>query len=94
MISAMPPDFDPVKDQANRRKHELSLSFGQRIFEDPAHIVLPSTREVDREERFKIIGAAHGNLYTAVYTMRANRPRFISVRRSNRHEERNYRHLR
>ncbi len=92
MLLAMPPDFDPAKDQANRRKHGLSRAFGHEIFNDPAHVILPSTREVDGAERFNAVGAVDDRIYTAVYTMRSNRHRFISVRGSNRSEERRYRH--
>lgn len=53
----MPPDrFDPVKDAANRTKHKLSLAFGGRIGEDANHLIVPSIREIDGEERFKMIG--------------------------------------
>jgi len=50
------PRFDPTKDAINREKHGLSLSFGDRILEDMNHLVLPSIREIDGEERFKVIG--------------------------------------
>lgn len=36
--------FDPAKDAANRAKHKLSLAFGDRIFEDEAHLILPTIR--------------------------------------------------
>ena len=52
----MAQDFDPAKDKENLRKHGLSLTFGQEIFNDPAYLVLPSIREIDGEERFKAIG--------------------------------------
>ena len=48
--------FDPAKDAVNREKHRLSLSFGDRLFEDDDHLVLPSLRVEDGEERFKVIG--------------------------------------
>ena len=36
--------FDPAKDEANRRKHGLSLAFGDNILEDDNHLILPSIR--------------------------------------------------
>lgn len=86
----MPERFDPAKDEANRAKHGLPLAFGDRLFADPAHLILPSIRPVDGEERFKVIGIVDGKLFTGVFTWRQNRPRFISVRRSNSGEERAY----
>lgn len=82
--------FDPAKDAINREKHKLPLAFGERIFADGDHLILPSIREIDGEERFKVIGAVDGKLFTGVFTWRNDLPRFISVRRSNKGEERAY----
>lgn len=83
--------FDSTKDAANQTKHGVSLIFGDRIFEDGGHLILPSIREVDGEERFKVIGLVGEKLFTGVFVWRDDLPRFISVRRSNKGEERAYR---
>ncbi|KTQ96588.1 hypothetical protein NS365_13430 [Aureimonas ureilytica] len=83
--------FDPAKDITNRQKHGLPLAFGDRIFEDADHLVIPSIREIDGEERFKVVGIVDEKLFTAVFVWRGELPRFISVRRSNTGEERAYR---
>lgn len=83
--------FDPDKDTANREKHKLSLAFGDRIFEDDDHLIIPSIREIDGEERFKVVGFVEEKLFTGVFVWRGDLPRFISVRRSNRGEEKAYR---
>jgi len=83
--------FDPTKDASNREKHKLPLSFGDGIFKDDNHLILPSIREVDGEERFKVVGIVGERLFTAVFVWRGDLPRFISVRRSNKGEERAYR---
>lgn len=83
--------FDPAKDAANREKHKLPLAFGDRVFEDADHLIIPSIRAVDGEERFKAVGFVEGNLFTCVFVWRSGLPRFISVRRSNKGEERAYR---
>jgi uncharacterized protein len=82
--------FDPAKDKANVIKHGVSLALGDRVFDDGDHLTLPSIRPVDGEERFKVIGLVDGRLFTAVFTWRGDLPRFISVRRSNKGEERAY----
>lgn len=83
--------FDPAKDAANLEKHGLSLAFGDQIIADAAHLVLPSVRPLDGEERFKVIGSVGGKLFTGVFfAWRRDHPRFISVRRSNSGEERAY----
>lgn len=83
--------FDPDKDAANREKHGLSLSFGDSLFEDDEHLIIPSIRPHDGEERFKVVGMVAGKCFTGVFVWRGDRPRFISVRRSNSGEERAYR---
>lgn len=89
-IGAVTSDFDPVKDEANREKHGLSLGFGALVFADPDHLVIPSIREIDGEERFKVIGLVERRLFTAVFVWRTGKPRFISVRRSNTGGDRAY----
>ena len=86
--------FDPSKDAKNRGKHHLPLAFGDRIFKDDDHLVIPSIRVIDREDRFKIIGVVDGKLFTGVFVWRNGQPRFVSVRRSNKGEERSYRNTR
>ena len=89
-----PPRFDPAKDQINRQKHDLSLAFGDRIFEDDDHLILPSFRQRDGEARFKAVGLVEGKMFTGVFVWRGEAARFISVRRSNRGEEKLYRSAR
>lgn len=83
--------FDPEKDQINRAKHGVSLAFGDLIFEDADHLIIPSVRELDGEERYKVIGTVDERVFTGVFVWRGGLPSFISVRRSNRGEERAYR---
>jgi uncharacterized DUF497 family protein len=82
--------FDPAKDAGNREKHRLPLIFGDRIFEDDNHLIIPSIRDVDGEERFKVVGLVEEKLFTGVFVWRGDLPRFISVRRSNKGEEQSY----
>lgn len=83
--------FDPEKDQINKAKYGVSLAFGDRIFDDLDNLVVPSIRERDGEERYKVIGLVDDKLFTGVFVWRGQEPRFISVRRSNQGEERAYR---
>ena len=83
--------FDPAKDAANQAKHGLPLSFGDAVFVDGNLLLLPSIRLRDGEERFKGIGMVGAKLYTAVFVWRDGVRRFISVRRSNHGETRDYR---
>jgi uncharacterized DUF497 family protein len=84
-------DFDPAKDEANRNKHGVPLIFGIRIFEDENHIVFPSLRPVDGEDRYKVVGFVDDRLWTLIHVWRGETVRLISVRRSNDGEQREYR---
>lgn len=83
-------EYDADKDEINRFKHGLPLSFGRQVFNDPDGLILPSFRPVDGEDRYKVVGMVEGKLYTAVYVLRDERIRMISVRRSNSSERRDY----
>lgn len=83
-------EFDPAKDASNRAKHHLPLSIAQRIFDDPGHAVIHSFRPMDGEYRLKAVGEVDGKLFTAVFVLRKEKRRFISVRRSNSNEQRDY----
>jgi uncharacterized DUF497 family protein len=83
-------DFDAAKDEANRAKHGVSLAFGVRVFDDGGHIVLPSLRPIDGEDRYKAVGLVDGRLWTVIHVWRGETIRLISVRRSNSGEQRNY----
>lgn len=89
-MTFMEDRFDPAKDAANQRKHKLSLAFGDDIFKDENHLILPSIRIEDGEDRYKVVGLVGEKLFTGVFVWRDDMPRFISVRRSNQGEERAY----
>lgn len=83
-------EFDPAKDIVNREKHGVSLAFGETVLGDSQVEILPTVRQADGEERFKAVGSVDGRLWTAVLTFRGDAVRFISVRRSNTSERREY----
>ena len=83
-------EFDPAQDLANRAKHGVRLAFGIRVFDDPGHVIVETVRIGDEEERLKAIGLVDGRLFTAVHVWRDEMIRFISVRRSNSSEQRDY----
>ena len=83
-------EFDPAKDEANRFKHGVRLAFGIRVFDDLDQVIVETVRIGDEEERLKAIGLVDGKLFTAVHVWRDEVIRFISVRRSNSGEQRDY----
>lgn len=82
--------YDPDKDAINLAKHGVSLTFGQRVWDDPDVVVTPTIRVEDGERRFRAIGRVDDRLWTAVHVNRGEVVRLISVRRSNDGEVRTY----
>jgi uncharacterized DUF497 family protein len=83
-------EFDSDKAISNEAKHGVTFEYGIRAFGDPRRVVFDSSRSEDNERRLKLVGTIDGRLFTLVYTMRGKTVRIISVRRSNRKEERAY----
>ena len=83
-------EYDPDKDDANRTKHGVPLLFGVRVFEDEEHIILPSLRPIDGEDRYKAVGKVDVKFWTALYIERGDAIRLFSVRRSNDGEQGSY----
>ncbi len=74
-------EFDPEKDRLNMDKHGISLARAEDIE------ILVNIRDIRFDEaRFRAYGLIDGELYCLAYTMRAQRIRAISLRRSRRKE--------
>ncbi len=80
-------EFDPAKNAENLRKHGIALEQARQLWEVPA--VAVKARTVG-EDRFMIIGRLGHKLYSAIFTMRGEKIRLISARRSHRKEEQIY----
>lgn len=85
---ALTLSVDPAKHAANLARRGASRALGAELFEGHAPLVIPSIREIDGEERFQAVGRVGEKLIAAVFVWRDDAPRFISVRRSNKGEER------
>ncbi|MFT3967753.1 MAG: BrnT family toxin [Sphingobium sp.] len=83
-------EFGPAKDALNRKQHGVSLAFGRMLWDDEDMLVLPTIRIEDEEARFKAIAMVGERLWTAIYVVRGEKFRFISVRKSNASEQRLY----
>lgn len=87
-----PVDFewDEGKAAANLAKHNVSFPFAAAVFLDPERVEFDASHDGDGEERRKAVGQIGPRLFTVVFTLRGDRVRLISARRSNRSEERRY----
>ena len=77
-------EFDPQKSTSNKQKHLIDFVEAQELWLDEHRIVFPAIT-VD-EPRFMLIGTIEGKLWSAIYTLRNENIRIISVRRSRKEE--------
>ena len=79
-------EFDPAKDQENRRRHGVSLALS-----GPVLATMVTQFEDDRrdygETRMVALGFIGPRLYVCVYTLRGEVRRVISLRKANRREQ-------
>ena len=88
-----PFELDPVKDEANKRKHLLPLDLGIQVF-DAQFIEEQDLRHPYGEARFIAMGpvlALAGRICVTVYTWRDAKRRLISFRKANDEEIARYR---
>ncbi|MCB0202428.1 MAG: BrnT family toxin [Caldilineae bacterium] len=77
-------EFDPNKSQSNRQKHGIDFVEAQALWDDEDRIIYPA-RTID-EERFILVGLIGEKHWSAIYTLRDENIRIISVRRSREEE--------
>jgi uncharacterized DUF497 family protein len=81
--------FDPVKDEANRGKHGVSLAESE-MFEWESALVQADERAEYGEPRMVAIGYIGARLYVVVFVDRAAERRIISLRKANAREVTRY----
>ncbi len=81
-------EYDPQKSEANLSKHGIDFQESQALWNDTDRIEF--TARFRDEERYGLIASLRGKLWTAIFTIRENRIRMISVRRSRENEQRLY----
>jgi hypothetical protein len=90
-MQGLPFEWDPRKDQSNRRKHRVGFAEASTVFGDPLSITIPDPDHSAGEERFVIIGmSSKQRLLVVVHTMRGERARLISARAATKYESRKY----
>ena len=77
-------EFDDNKSRSNKVKHGIDFLDAQKLWDDETRLVIPA-KKMD-ESRFLIIGKINHQLWSAIYTLRNNKIRIISVRRSRKEE--------
>jgi uncharacterized protein len=77
-------EFDRRQSISNKSKHGLDFIEGKALWDDPNRLVIPA-RTVD-EPRFMIVGHLAGAVWSGIFTIRDEKIRIISVRRSRKEE--------
>ncbi|WP_172136299.1 BrnT family toxin [Adlercreutzia sp. ZJ473] len=77
-------EYDPNKSAANKEKHGIDFEEAQGLWDDEWRM---ATAVQYRGERRELLIAHYaGSCWTAIYTMRGERIRIISVRRATQKE--------
>ena len=72
-------EWDPVKNDANKKKHGIDFKTAKELWHDENRIEIHAPHPV--ENRRIIIGRYNNRHWTVVYTLRGDTIRIISVRR-------------
>ncbi|WP_377296378.1 BrnT family toxin [Rhizobium sp. SGZ-381] len=81
-------EFDPAKSKSNKDKHGVDFVDAQALWKDKLRLVIKA-RHVN-EPRYALIAEMHGRLWLAVYVLRDETVRLISVRRARAMEKERY----
>ena len=81
-------EWDAAKDNVNRVKHGIDFETAEGLWLGKNRIEIRAPHPV--ENRYIIIGKLQEKLWTAVYTIRGDAVRIISVRRSRKEEAKLY----
>lgn len=82
--------YDPAKEAANVKKHGVSFSDAEGVFEDPLAATVEDP-DAEGEQRFVAAGlGSAGQLLVVVYAERKDEYRLISARRATRKERIHY----
>jgi len=73
-------EYDPVKSERNAAKHGIDFESAQVLWEDPDRLQIPARTQ--GESRSMLIGRIKDKHWSAIFTMRGDKIRLVSVRRS------------
>ena len=82
-------EYDDNKSQINKEKHGIDFIDAQNLWKDENALII-TVNIVDDEVRYALISVFKDKCYTAIFTLRDEIYRIISVRRCRKNEEKNY----
>lgn len=81
-------EFDPEKSQVNKAKHGIDFVEAQVLWDDPDRLQVSARTQ--GEPRLMLIGRIGNKHWSAIFTIRDETTRIISVRRSRTKEVEQY----
>ena len=81
-------EFNTNKSKDNDKKHGIDFEQAQQLWNDPDCIIIRA--RTSDEPRFLLIGKYDGKIWSAIFTIRTEKIRLISVRRSIKNEKEIY----
>jgi hypothetical protein len=63
-------EWDPEKDEENKRKHGVSFALAQYAFADPERVIAEDVAHSKTEKRFFCFGEVNGGILTVRFTYR------------------------
>jgi uncharacterized protein len=81
-------EWDEEKSKSNLKKHGIDFKTARKIWFDENRIEIEAPYPTER--RWVVIGAIEDKVWTAIFTLRDDAIRIISVRRSRAKEKRIY----
>ncbi|WP_028672475.1 BrnT family toxin [Saccharospirillum impatiens] len=85
-------DWDPHKDAANRKKHNVSFQEAKTAFTDEFGRLIADPDHSDEEDRFILLGTSiHSRLLVVCHCVREGETiRIISARKADKRERKTY----
>ena len=82
-------EYDENKSRINKQKHGIDFIKAQILWQDENALIVPANI-VGSETRYALISKILGKCYVAIFTIRDEAYRIISVRRCRKNEEKGY----
>ena len=82
-------EYDINKSLKNKEKHNIDFEEAKSLWDDNNSLIVPANA-VDNETRYAMISKLHKKCFVAIFIIRNNKYRIISVRRCRKNEEKNY----
>jgi uncharacterized DUF497 family protein len=82
-------EYDINKSLKNKEKHNIDFEEAKSLWNDKYSLIVPANN-VDNETRYAMISKLDKKCFIAIFIIRNNKYRIISVRRCRKNEEKNY----